>query len=1417
MASITSLHFLLTSNYVGNGIQQARRDITALDDSLNKLDGVTSSAAKQLTSVTNAVLAFGPALIPVATAATGVAGGLAASTLAASAAAGIFGGALVGAITKTVSATKDAKSKLEQQQKALSQLTPGTEAYEKQLKKVNEAQKVLNDTIASLTPTQRKFYNSIGDMTAAWAVFIEKTEKDTLTPTSIAMDAVSRNMGKFIPVVKAVSPLITNLANDFARWMDGKGLDRFIDTVVSQGVPALDSFIRIGQNVIGVLGKGFRDFLPFGNQVVANLADGAERLKGWADGGGFQRFLDRVHEVAPSVKEFFGALTDALQSIAKAAGDLSGTSLTVLTVLLQVLGSLPPELLANLVRAWLAWNSALLAYNIIAGIASAVTAGLALATSGIGILMIGMAVTVLGVTAALAALAVGIFFLIKYWDEVSGFLVDLWGTVWGFIKKTALTVWDFLTNGWGQVCLAFMGPLGLVILVWKNWETIWGAIKTAALAVWDALKVAWSAFTGWLQSVWNVVWPALLAVFNAFVDPLKDTWNTLWPELKTAAQNVWNFLQAAWGLLWAGMTVVWNAFWGTFGGVFKTAWSGIVDSAVATWNLLTSAWQLVWSIIQGVYTTAWALLKGAWEIGWSFLTNSARIAWAILTGAWQTVWAVVRGIWDVFYAAFSGIFTTAWNVVVAIATGIWNTIKAVWDALWKSVTAIFSTFLAIFTGNWGAAWNAIKDAAVAIWNVLRTAWDAFLKVVMTLLNGFINTAKAVWNAFWNAVQSVATTFWNALKNLFQTSLTAVKNFWDTTWNAIRNFFQTLVNAVISIAQAFWNTMRAAFQAGLTAVQSTWNTVWTAIRTFFSTLRDGIVTTATNLWDRIRDLFSAGSSWLRTTFWNPVRDFFTKTIPGAFESAKEALGKAWAGIKKLVRDPIQAVVDIVYNKGIVKLWNVVAGVFGAKKLDSFSLPQFKEGGPTGPGASKGMLAVVHPNEHMWTADEVRAAGGHQAVARMRSAVLGGKPVRTFGTTSFEDGGGLFGTGLGPDVGPDLVPDGIIGNALNKLKNLALGAISGPFNAAVDSMAKGAKSVIRSIVPGDGLAMETLTVGMVDKIAETVKSWVKTNDVSPTVAGGSVEAALSWARSQVGKPYQWGGVGPGGYDCSGFMSAIQNVIMGKKPNQRVWATGAFSGGSAPSGWKLREKAPFMVGITNTGVGHTAGTLNGVNVESAGGVGVRVGSSARGYNNGMFTHWYGFLPSKSAGGGNSVAAAKSTAKSLLSNYGWASNQWSPLEALWTRESGWNYKAKNPSSGAYGIPQALPASKMASAGADYLTNATTQIRWGLGYIKGRYGSPSSANSFQRANNWYALGTPGANAGWGVVGEHEPEVIKFRGGERVDPLSDLVGRGGGGDVHVSVPITIQGRADHGVVDRLEQQTIPKLTMAIKQGVGKRN
>ena len=119
-------------------------------------------------------------------------------------------------------------------------------------------------------------------------------------------------------------------------------------------------------------------------------------------------------------------------------------------------------------------------------------------------------------------------------------------------------------------------------------------------------------------------------------------------------------------------------------------------------------------------------------------------------------------------------------------------------------------------------------------------------------------------------------------------------------------------------------------------------------------------------------------------------------------------------------------------------------------------------------------------------------------------------------------------------------------------------------------------------------------------------------------------------------------------------------------------------------------------------------------------------------------------SGGGGSSASiaipqvaapnpgSAQDIARQMVYARGWGDDQYACLYSLWQRESNWNVYAQNRSSGAYGIPQALPGSKMATAGGDWQTNAATQITWGLGYIAGRYGTPCGAWGHSQSVGWY-------------------------------------------------------------------------------------
>ncbi|WP_433145047.1 NlpC/P60 family protein [Actinomadura nitritigenes] len=257
----------------------------------------------------------------------------------------------------------------------------------------------------------------------------------------------------------------------------------------------------------------------------------------------------------------------------------------------------------------------------------------------------------------------------------------------------------------------------------------------------------------------------------------------------------------------------------------------------------------------------------------------------------------------------------------------------------------------------------------------------------------------------------------------------------------------------------------------------------------------------------------------------------------------------------------------------------------------------------------------------------------------------------------------------------------------------------------------------------------------------------------LGGGSGVKAVQFAVAQLGEPYRWGATGPDTWDCSGLTQAAWRAAGVSIPrvtyDQIVSGTPTTKEAATAGDLYFPDRGHVMM-VTGRG-----GSQALIHAPHTGDV-VRFASWRSG---GVYRHIGSGAPTGYGGG-----TPQAYARAQFGEFGWGGNQWSPLDRLWTRESGWRWNATNPSSGAYGIPQALPPSKMASAGRDWKTNWATQINWGLGYIAGRYGSPSGAWSHSQKTGWYAKGTTGAAPGLAWVGEEGPELVRFSGGETVYP-----------------------------------------------------
>ena len=510
----------------------------------------------------------------------------------------------------------------------------------------------------------------------------------------------------------------------------------------------------------------------------------------------------------------------------------------------------------------------------------------------------------------------------------------------------------------------------------------------------------------------------------------------------------------------------------------------------------------------------------------------------------------------------------------------------------------------------------ITELAGLFATVLAGAINILVPVITTVI-GWITTFVQAMSDAVNLIVGFFQYLYDTLvgHSIIPDLVHAIISWFTSLWTSTKQIFTTLKNWVVATWTSLWDGARSKWDNFYSGFKSAVSGAWSWLKSSLSGLRDSITGTWSSLWNGAKNTVSSIFSTI-----NSKISSFGSGMKNAFTALKNALGTIWNGIESKISSPVKWVVNTVYNNGIRKMWNTIAG----KISSSLSLPAislgFNRGGVVpGSGNSDTVPAMLTPGERILSKQQVAQLGGHRGIDAMlgqdHPTKTGGNPTRQQerrreqagqpGAQYFASGGivGSITSGIG----------GAISGAFGWAKDLVVGGLKAAAEKALSSLVK----PLINRIPGGGFG--SLLKGLANNTVNSMLGYLGNED-KKAMGGPAVQRALAWAKSQGGLPYQWAGNGNPSWDCSGFMSAIESVIRGEKPHRR-WATGSFPPGT--SGWVRNLKSPFMIGITNAGVGHTAGTLAGVNVESSGGLGVHYGKTARGYNDPLFTSQWGFAP--------------------------------------------------------------------------------------------------------------------------------------------------------------------------------------------------
>lgn len=413
-----------------------------------------------------------------------------------------------------------------------------------------------------------------------------------------------------------------------------------------------------------------------------------------------------------------------------------------------------------------------------------------------------------------------------------------------------------------------------------------------------------------------------------------------------------------------------------------------------------------------------------------------------------------------------------------------------------------------------------------------------------------------------------------------------------------------------IVDATWKAVKIAIKATID-----WfvNTAWPLLKRTIDALVAEFrffLDIAKTIWGAVRAYIKIQVDIVMKVF-NGLKNFIMVTLPAAFRAGVAAIKAAWALVQAAARVPVVFVVDHVINP-LINGFNTIAGVFGVKPVSTIKLA---DGGQVGGFEDGGQIAGAASstdNRWAWLRDARGRVLGQAGLATGEFVVNARDTAKALPLLRWINNGMKGGADSARDaIGrplTDMPGDGSEGYAFAKgglvgfLKDV-WGAITNP----AELIKRPIEAMLKQI-PGGGLLKDVL-LGMGHKLIGGLISFLGGGGSG---GSGSIGKAQTFLRAQNGKPYVWASAGPGGYDCSGIVSAVYNLLHGKNPYSHTFSTGSLPGGFFPkkgfggpltAAWAHPGQRP-----ASSSTGHMMGMVGGLTFESTGSRGVHLGGTTR-----------------------------------------------------------------------------------------------------------------------------------------------------------------------------------------------------------------
>lgn len=932
------------------------------------------------------------------------------------------------------------------------------------------------------------------------------------------------------------------------------------------------------------------------------------------------------------------------------------------------------------------------------------------------------------------------------WQGISDFFTGIWDGIVNFITGTIPAAWDSLVTG-VQNAIGAVGEWFAKLPENIGWALGYaiGTVIQWGIDLKNGMEQAAVAVLAWFIAL-----PAKIeaAVSNAAAWLLVTGTNII-EGLKTGVTNGWNaFIQ--W---WRDLPANIEAFFDNAGTwLLQTG----IDILAGLINGIVSGYTAVDTWFRDLHSKIWAFFDGA--PGWLSQAGSDILAGFLngLLGAWTSVtnWiseftaGFLQGIKDALGIAspstvmaeiggwviqgFIDGVQAAWGAALAFFGGLWQGIVDIVRTSLSGIQSLVTTIVGGIVTAWEGFWNTVSAVANNIWNGLRNTWDAFVNGIRTIYNGFSTALQQAWQLFWNTIQYTAQAVWAAIQVLWNGFTTAIRQVYDAFAALFRGDWQGFWDGIRNAAQTIWNALQQAWNIFTTAIQNIYNT-WSAwLTNVWNSLWNGIRTVAENVWNAITSFI----------------DRALTNVQNIVSGAADRIGQIWRRVANFFRDPINWVIDVVINRGILGGWNTVMGWIGASSLQVAPLgmlPVFAKGGevPLTPGARANrdsVQAMLMPGEYVFSKRAIANMGGLSVVDQIHQQAR---------------------NGVGPTSPLANRSEGQTAQALmravpgmdGKLPHYAYGGVQPHVAAAGDAVVRALGPMPGGIGgvgsrpnasdhPG-GLALDFMTLsnkGLQNRVADFLtRGW-----------GQYGVKYLISNRRIANSPGAWTGMENRGSVTANHEDHVHASFLGE-------GGAGGGGGVSVSLWSIfggQVESLFRSLLNFSGMPGLGSPIGDAITKIPGAMVGKVVDALRQKLENMFTTIFG--------GGGAVDTAGISGpvvdqvRQVAAQFGWDQGaEWNAIQQIVQKESSWNPNAANPTSSARGLFQ-----KMTSIHGPVEPTPAGQAGWGLNYIRSRYGTPTAALRFHNANGYYDDGgwlMPGPSifeGGTAINKTHKPEAV---------------------------------------------------------------